>query len=133
MSVAATRDLDTTLAASAEAPPKRILFVDETPDTFGDLQHALGAFGAGWRVEFAPGGDAALAALERAPVDVLVAEEQMAAMDGVTLLTRVRDQHPTTIRMILSATTKPGLATIVSHRFLSKPCNVDELAVLIKR
>jgi putative nucleotidyltransferase with HDIG domain len=57
----------------------------------------------------------------------------MAAMDGVTLLTRVRDQHPTTIRMIVSGTTKPGLATIVSHRFLSKPCNGDELAILIKR
>jgi putative nucleotidyltransferase with HDIG domain len=57
----------------------------------------------------------------------------MAQMDGVTLLTRVRDQHPTTIRMILSATTRPGLATIVSHRVLSKPCNVDELSVLIKR
>jgi putative nucleotidyltransferase with HDIG domain len=54
-------------------------------------------------------------------------------MDGVTLLTRVRDEYPTTIRMILSATTRPGLATIVSHRFLSKPCNVEELAVLIKR
>jgi putative nucleotidyltransferase with HDIG domain len=133
MSVAATRDLEASLAASPEAAPKRILFVDDSPDTFVDLQEALALTGAAWHVEHAPGGDAALAALERAPVDVLVAEDQMAAMDGVTLLTRVRDQHPTTIRMILSATTKPGLATIVSHRFLSKPCNVDELAVLIKR
>ena len=76
---------------------------------------------------------AALAALTADPVDVLVAEEQVAGMDGVTLLTRVRDEHPTTIRMILSGTTRPGLATIVSHRLLSKPCNVEELSVLIKR
>jgi putative nucleotidyltransferase with HDIG domain len=133
MSVAATRDLEASLAASPEAAPKRILFVDDSPDTFVDLQEALASTGSAWHVEHAPGGDAALAALERAPVDVLVAEDQMGAMDGVTLLTRVRDLHPTTIRMILSATTKPGLATIVSHRFLSKPCNVGELAVLIKR
>ena len=133
MSVAATRDLDTSLGASAEAAPKRILFVDDQPDTFTDLQEALGPSGAAWQVEWARSGEEALAALEGAPVDVLIAEDQIASMDGVTLLTRVRDQHPTTIRMIISATTKPGLATIVSHRFLSKPCNVDELAVLIKR
>src|ERR1700749_3290298 len=57
----------------------------------------------------------------------------MAPMDGVTLLTRVRDEHPTAIRMILSATSKPGLATIVSHRLLAKPCQVEDLTVLIKR
>ncbi|HYZ80363.1 MAG TPA: response regulator [Solirubrobacteraceae bacterium] len=132
MSLAATRDLEATLDASPEAAPKRILFVDDAPDTFQALQEALSP-AAAWDVEYASGGEAALAALERGPVDVLVAEDQMADMDGVTLLTRVRDQHPTTIRMIVSATTKPGLATIVSHRFLSKPCNVDELAILIKR
>ena len=35
--------------------------------------------------------------------------------------------------MILSGKTRPGLATIVSHRFLSKPRNFIELGVLIKR
>ncbi|MGH2894931.1 MAG: HDOD domain-containing protein [Solirubrobacteraceae bacterium] len=133
MSLAATRDLQSTLGTSAEEAPKRILFVDDRPDTFGALKEALGSPGPSWQVEYASGGEAALAALAQDPVDVLVAEEQMASMDGVTLLTRVRDEHPTTIRMILSATTKPGLATIVSHRLLSKPCNVEDLSVLIKR
>ncbi|HEX3977503.1 MAG TPA: response regulator [Solirubrobacteraceae bacterium] len=133
MSLAATRDLQSTLGTSAEAAPKRILFVDNKPDTSGALQEALRSEAGSWQVEYASGGEAALAALAQDPADVLVAEEQMAPMDGVTLLTRVRDQHPTTIRMILSATTRPGLATIVSHRLLSKPCHVDELSVLIKR
>jgi putative nucleotidyltransferase with HDIG domain len=133
MSLAVTRDPQSTLGASADGATKRILFVDDTPDTFGALQEALDAHAGSWQVDYAPGGEAALAALARAPVDVVVAEEQIGAMDGVTLLTRVRDQHPTTIRMILSATTRPGLATIVSHRLLSKPCNVEDLSVLIKR
>ena len=133
MSVAATRDLQSTLGSSAEEATKRILFVDDQPDTFGALQHALEAQAGSWQVAYAPGGEAALAALTADPVDVLIAEEQVAGMDGVTLLTRVRDEHPTTIRMILSGTTRPGLATIVSHRLLSKPCNVEELSVLIKR
>ena len=133
MSLAATRDLHSPLATSAEEAPKRILFVDDNPDTFGALEQALRAQGGSWHVEFARGGEAAMAALAAQPVDVIVVEEQMTAMDGVTLLTRVRDQHPTAIRMILSATTKPGLATIVSHRLLSKPCHVEELSVLIRR
>ncbi len=133
MSVAATRDLGATSNASAEETPKRILVVNDKPDTFEDLKEALAPSGSAWRMEYAGGGDAALAALEREPVDVVIAEDQMASMDGVALLTRVRDQHPATIRMIVSATNRPGLATIVSHRFLSKPCNADELAILIKR
>jgi HD-like signal output (HDOD) protein len=133
MSLAATRDPNSALGTSAEAAPKRILFVDDKPDTFGALQAALRAHGRSWEVEYASGGEAALAALAQEPVDVLITEEQIGSTDGVTLLTRVRDQHPTTIRMILSATTKPGLATIISHRLLSKPCNVDELSILIKR
>ena len=133
MSVAATRGLGAASNASAEAAPKRILVVDDKPDTFEDLKAALAPSGTAWQMEYAGGGDAALAALEREPVDVVIAEDQMASMDGVALLTRVRDQHPTAIRMIVSATTRPGLATIVSHRFLSKPCNADELAILIKR
>jgi putative nucleotidyltransferase with HDIG domain len=133
MSLAATRDLQSTLGTSAEEAPKRILFVDTKPDTFGALQAAMRSEAGSWQVKYASGGEAALAALAQDRADVLVAEEQMAPMDGVTLLTRVRDQHPTTIRMILSGTTRPGLATIVSHRLLSKPCQVDELSVLIKR
>jgi putative nucleotidyltransferase with HDIG domain len=133
MSLAVTRDLQSTLGATADGATKRILFVDDTPETFGALQEALDAHAGSWQVDYAPGGEAALAALAHAPVDVVVAEEQIGAMDGVTLLTRVRDEHPTTIRMILSATTRPGLATIVSHRLLSKPCNVEDLSVLIRR
>jgi putative nucleotidyltransferase with HDIG domain len=133
MSLAATRDHERTLSTSSEEAAKRILFVDAKPDTFGALQEALRSSGPSWQVGYAPSGEAALAALAQDPVDVLVAEEEIAAMDGVTLLTRVRDRHPTTIRMILSGTTRPGLATIVSHRLLSKPANVDELTNLIKR
>ncbi len=133
MSLAATRDLHGTLGTSAEEATKRILFVDDKPDMFGALEDALRSQAGSWHAEYAAGGEAALAALAQEPVDVVVAEEQMTPMDGVTLLTRVRDQHPTTIRMILSGTTRPGLATIVSHRLLSKPCHVDELSVLIRR
>ena len=121
------------IAPAADTATKRILFVDRRRDTFEGLREALAPSGALWQVEYAAGGDEALALIEQAPADVVVADEQLTAMDGVTLLTRVRDRHPSTIRMIMSGATKPGLATIVAHRVLPKPCNVGELGVLIKR
>lgn len=134
MSLAATRDdLTADSGDPSSVSGRRILFVDSQPETFEGLREAMRPSGPGWEVEFAAGGEAALASLEQQPADVLVAEEQMIPMDGVTLLTRVRERHPTTIRMILSATARPGMAAIVSHRFLSKPCNVAELGTLIKR
>ena len=57
----------------------------------------------------------------------------MSGMDGVTLLTRSASATRLTTRIILSATNRPGLATIISHRFLSKPVDVPELGALIRR
>ncbi|HEY5430358.1 MAG TPA: response regulator, partial [Solirubrobacteraceae bacterium] len=116
MSLAATRDDGVApqthlIAPAADTATKRILFVDRRRDTFEGLREALAPSGALWQVEYAAGGDEALALIEQAPADVVVADEQLTAMDGVTLLTRVRDRHPSTIRMIMSGATKPGLAT----------------------
>ena len=144
MSLAATReDQDAgsqpALRAS-DSTIRRIIVVDDRPDTFHGLQSALAEAEdetspdpITWALESVPDGESALAALAREPADVLIAEEQLTPMDGVTLLTRVREQYPTTIRMIMSATTRPGLATIVSHRLLTKPCDPRELSVLVRR
>ena len=132
--VSAGEEHATDVGAALPAPAaRRVLFVDRDPETFEGLREAMRPLGDGWQLRFAGGGEAALAALEQEPADVLIADEQMEPMDGVTLLTRVRERHPTTIRMLLSATARPGIGTIVSHRFLTKPCNVAELGTLIKR
>jgi HD-like signal output (HDOD) protein len=119
-----------------EVATKRILFVDDRPDTFEALKEVMRRSGPTWSLEYAPDGETALAALAGGPVDVVIAEERMSPMDGVTLLTRLRDRHPMTIRMILSeavGSQRPSLAAIIAHRFLGKPCNVAELGVLIRR
>src|SRR5437660_9819746 len=77
---------------------KRILFVDDEPDLLESLRDALRRYRRVWRGSFAQGGEAALAALEEEPADVIVAAMRMPVMDGATLLPRVRDPHPTTIR-----------------------------------
>lgn len=121
---------------AGDSSGRRVLFVDSSPEAFVGLQEQMSDAGPPWQVDYAASGEQALAVLAAEPVDVIIVDEQLAPMDGVTLLTRVREKHPTTIRMILSqssAANRPSLAAIVAHRVLAKPCNVSELALMVRR
>jgi putative nucleotidyltransferase with HDIG domain len=140
MSLAAERDEDVLGApapsTSSDPAAKRVLVVDLRPEGYEQLRATMTAAGPPWRIEFASSGEAALDALVSEPADVVIADEQLAEMDGVTLLTRVRDRHPTTIRIILSEATRsqrPSVAAIVAHRMLAKPCDIAELETAIRR
>ncbi|HZE05582.1 MAG TPA: response regulator [Solirubrobacteraceae bacterium] len=140
MTLAAARDhalLQTEGGASAPAPLTRILFVHGDGDSWQRVRETMDAAGSGsWQVDAASSGEEALEALTREPADVVIADERLPEMDGVTLLTRVRDRHPTTIRMILSeaaSSQRPSVAAIIAHRMLGKPCNPDELGVAVRR
>lgn len=127
---------EATAPAAIERAVKRILFVDDEPEQLESLRDALSAYRQAWRVDFARGGDAALATLADEPADVVIADMQMSGMDGATLLAHVHDRHPATIRIILSGDANPQVlvrAATVAQRFLGKPCHVDELAPLIER
>ena len=135
MSLAAVRDGNApTSPTSSSLDAKRILVVDPDPTTFDRLTETL-SDGA-WRIDHVTTGDQALAAMENEPADVVVADEILPGTDGVTLLTRVRDRYPTTIRMIMSASAgsaRPSVAAIVAHRLLAKPCDPTELGRMIRR
>ena len=123
-------------AGADQRAAKRILFVVEEPALLEGLIAALGGYRRQWRVESVGGASAALAALDGQPADVVIADMQMSGMDGATLLAHVHDRSPATIRIILSADANPQVlvrAAAVAHRFLGKPCQVDELGALIER
>ncbi len=139
MSLAAERD-DQAVGADAPpapaAPPRRILMVDPGADTCELLRDAMVAAGPQWQVAWVPSGEDALRALGAEPADVVVTDEHLSEMDGVTLLTRIRDRHPTAIRIILSqgaSSQRPSVAAMVAHRMLAKPCNVPDLETAIRR
>lgn len=140
MSLAAARRDDARTQTSAGAPgrpaDRRVLVVDPGTEVCRELADRMRASGPGWRIDVALSGEAALAELAAVPADVVVADERLPEMDGVTLLTRVRDRHPTSIRIILSeaaASQRPSLAAIVAHRLLPRPCDVAELDLAIRR
>ena len=140
MTLAAARDHDALLRPEGGAPasssPTRILFVEGDGDAWRRVREAMDTAGGRWRIDAASTGEEALEALTREPADVVIADERLPEMDGVTLLTRVRDRHPTTIRMILSeaaSSQRPSVAAIIAHRMLVKPCNPEEVGVAVRR
>jgi DNA-binding NtrC family response regulator len=109
---------------------KRILFVDDEPMVLRALGNVLRKHKDRWEMTFVNGGDAALAVMAVAPVDLIVTDMRMPGMDGVTLLERVAELYPATKRVILSgqtsAITSPSDLRS-AHHVLEKPCPTELL------
>ncbi|GAB6038684.1 response regulator [Fundidesulfovibrio butyratiphilus] len=108
----------------------RILFVD-------DEAHVLDAFkaslGRRYDVRVAGGPNEALLKLRtEGPFKVVVSDYKMASMDGVALLSKIRELSPKTIRIILTGHADIDMAVDAVNkgsvfRFLTKPCPQDLL------
>jgi putative nucleotidyltransferase with HDIG domain len=117
-------------------PARRILFVDDDPQLLSGLSKALRKYRDRWAMVFAGSGEAALAEVRSAGFDVVVSDMRMPVMDGAALLGHIRDEDPSTIRMILSGfsdRTAIVRALPVAHQFFNKPCDLAELAAAIDR
>ena len=115
---------------------KRILFVDDEPLILEGLQNLLRKNRRKWDMNFAVGGEAALALLQTRSFDVLVSDMRMPGVDGAQLLRYAKDHHPKTVRIILSGhmELKMALQAVpVAHQFLSKPCDALELENVVER
>ena len=114
---------------------RRILFVDDEPQILRAMQRSLRRRCGDWEMVFANGAHAALAELTSRHFDVVVSDGRMPEMDGIALLKRVKAEHPTTIRIILSGHADdeamiPALPAI--HQFLSKPCEISVLEAVLE-
>ena len=111
-----------------------VLFVDDEPRILDGLRRSLRMQRVPFQSHFEVGGQAALAALERGAWDVVVTDMQMPDVDGAAVLVRARDLHPACARVILSGEVAGGqtVAASLAHRFLRKPCELDELVRVVK-
>ncbi len=113
-----------------------ILFVD-------DERMILDAMSRQLRKKFplktAEGGDKALELLAReGPVAVVVSDMRMPEMDGVQLLSKIKETYPDTVRIMLTG--NADLQTAIEavncgeiYRFLLKPCSVDILETTLRQ
>ena len=114
----------------------RILFVDDEPRVLDGLRRLLRTHRDRWDMVFALGGAAAMTELERGAFDVIVTDMRMPEMDGLALLTAVRERWPRTARIVLSGYMDMEVllrSTSVAHQFLAKPCDPAELEAVVER
>ena len=114
----------------------RILFVDDEPSMLRVLKMALRSMNGIWEMDFANGGEDALALIDVKKFDVVVTDMRMPAINGAQLLNHVMRKWPHTIRIILSGYS--DLSEVVNcvgltHQFLEKPCSLDDLKDCLKR
>jgi putative nucleotidyltransferase with HDIG domain len=115
---------------------KRLLFVDDDLNILDGLRRVLRNQRDQWDMHFAGSGAEALQILEGRPIDIIIADISMPAMNGIELLEHVMDSYPGTIRMILSGRSELDLtakAVAVTHQYLSKPCDPEILKSVIEQ
>ena len=114
------------LRAVPSPPKRRILFVDDEPETLLGLQRRLRKQLAGCEAVWVTSGEVALAEFKSRPFDVVVADLKMPGMDGLMLLKAVKESEPKARRIVLSGYDLSP-ATDIADCLLQKPCSVEKL------
>lgn len=113
---------------------ERILFVDDEDHILQSIKRQLRKR---FQVSIAASGDVALQILqEEGPFAVIISDMRMPEMDGVQLLTKVRDRYPDTVRLMLTGNADQETAIEAVNkgqifRFLNKPCPTSVLVTSI--
>ncbi len=115
---------------------KRVLFVDDEPDVLSGMRRMLRPMRTEFDMEFASGGQEALEVMSKQTCDIVVSDMRMPGMDGAELLTKIKRQHPNTIRLMLTghADDEAILRTVgVVHQFMAKPCESEALKLVLSK
>lgn len=115
---------------------KRIIFVDDEVNILQGLKRMLRPMRREWDMHFANSAEAALAAMDEEPFDIVVTDMRMPKHDGAYLLANVKSRYPDTARIILSGHAEQEMAVRsvgAAHQFLAKPCDAETLRATVTR
>ncbi len=118
--------------------PYKVMFVDDEPEILDLFIRGLGLMHK--KVDFVPANSAeeALELIEQqGPFAVVVSDMQMPGISGIDLLARVREIHPDTVRVLITAfgDLRSAMAAINESnifRFLTKPCSIPNMIKTIR-
>ena len=123
-------------APNQTAAMKKILFVEDNEMLLELYSMMLDCDRDRWQTSVAPNGETALNLMQHTAFDVVATDMQMPGMNGVELLTEVRQRHPQTSRIIISGFTDQADAANslhCTHQFIPKPFNVKALRAALDR
>jgi HD-like signal output (HDOD) protein len=115
---------------------RTVLFVDDEPRILEALRSAFNGREAEWDMVFVSNAEAAMSEIRTRRFDVIVSDLGMPGIDGATLLGRVREMSPSTVRILLANESERDAAvraSAVCHQSLTKPCTTEALKVAIDR
>ena len=112
----------------------RVLLVDDEPIFLKSMDKVLSA--RGYDVGTVGSGAEALEVLRLKPYDVVVLDQRMPGMDGLTTLEHIRKQHALLPVILLSGHAEVGTAVEAMNRgavdYLLKPAHVQKLCERIQ-
>jgi len=118
-----------------EFPQPRILVVDDEAVMRATLEEFLS--GAGFDVATAANGQAALAELQRKPVDLMLLDLRMDGLDGLQVIEAAKPIAPDTVIVMLTAHGTMESAITAMRRgafdYLLKPCQMPEILEAVQR
>jgi len=120
-----------TIPPVSAGPRPTVLFVDDEEALLQAIVRALRKEPLTILTTSSP--QEALRVLTLRHVDIIISDEHMPGMSGTELLKRVRNQHPRTVRILLTGGTglDANMRAIQEgevYRFLSKPVPPEELS-----
>jgi DNA-binding response OmpR family regulator len=92
---------------------------------------------AGWQVDEADSGEAALALITQTEYDVALLDLRMVGIDGLTVMRQLKERWPNTMVIIMTAyATVDSAVEAVRHDafdYLQKPCSTDAVLACVNR
>lgn len=118
------------LAPEVGADAPQLLLLDDEPNILAALRRALRH--EGWRLHATTSPQEAMDIMAAQPIGVVLCDQRMPQMRGTDFLRQIRQQHPLTVRVLLSGYSEVGAVTAAVNegavwRYLHKPWDDDEL------
>jgi len=113
-----------------------ILIVDNDKSVANALKRAL--WREGYRILTAQNGNEALSKMDAFHCHLILADQRMPEMNGIELLTRIKEKYPNTIRMLITSQIDfenlcKGIDQSCIYKCISKPWEPEELKILIRK
>jgi CheY-like chemotaxis protein len=109
---------------------QRILIVDDETKVAFFLQESLKALDKDLEVLSVTSAEAALWEIEQEAVDLLVTDQRMPGLSGIELITKVRQRHPDTQTILITAYGTDQVANeakrLQVHHYFTKPFHIED-------
>ncbi len=114
---------------------KNILLVDDEQPILESLAEGLRSYDEDWNILTAENGEQGAAILDSQPIDVVVTDLRMPAMDGYELLLHIRRTKPDLPVIVMTAESVPDmeyrLIPLGAAQCVRKPFDLNEMATNI--